>query len=53
MDKARERHVAEMRRLKDAIDKTKSAAARRDYTKAYKRMQRELAEYDRFRKAVP
>lgn len=50
MDKARERHVSEMRRLKQAIDKTDSPYLKRDYGKRYKKMAAELREYDRLRK---
>ena len=47
MDKMREKHVAEMKRLKTAIAKAKSEYLKRDYSKALKRMERELKEYDR------
>lgn len=46
MDKMREKHVAEIRRLQNAINKTKSEHLRRDYSKALVRMQNELLEYD-------
>lgn len=49
MDKMREAHVAEMERLKAAIEKTKSVYLKRDYEKAYNRMLAELCEYDSFR----
>lgn len=49
MDKMREKHIAEMERLKEAIARSTSPYLKRDYTKAYKRMERELAEYDRYR----
>ena len=49
MDKMRAKHVAEMERLQDAIQMTDSEYLKRDYTKALKRMKRELAEYDRYR----
>lgn len=49
MDKMREKHVAEMERIKDAIARSNSPYLKKDYTKAYKRMERELAEYDRYR----
>ena len=39
MDKMRERHVAEMDRLKDAMRRTSSNHLRCDYGKALKRMQ--------------
>ena len=50
MDKMREKHVAEMERLKIAIAKTKSEYLKRDYSKALKRMERELKEYDRYKR---
>ena len=50
MDKMREKHVAEMERLKTAIDKTDSEYLKRDYGKALKRMERELREYDRYKR---
>ena len=49
MDKMREKHVAEMERLKVAIAKTKSVHLKRDYEKALKRMSAELKEYDRYK----
>ena len=49
MDKMREKHVAEMKRLKTAIAKAKSEYLKRDYSKALKRMERELKEYDRYK----
>lgn len=49
MDKMRDKHLSEMARLKDAITRTKSAHLKADYTKALKRMERELKEYDRYR----
>lgn len=48
MDKARDMHVAEMRRLQNAINKTKSEHLKRDYRKALVRMRNELLEYDRY-----
>ena len=48
MDKIREKHVAEMRRLQNAINKTKSEHLKRDYSKALVRMRNELLEYDRY-----
>lgn len=47
MKQARKRHLEEMKRLKAAINKTESPFLKRDYTKAYKRMQKELRTYDR------
>ena len=52
MDKMREKHVAEIERLKTAIAKTKSVHLKRDYEKALKRMQKELREYDRYKGGV-
>lgn len=49
MDKMRQKHIAEMHRLQDAILRTKSEYLIADYTKAYRRMARELMEYDKFR----
>ena len=51
MDKMREKHIAEMERLKNAIDKTKSEYLKRDYKKALKRMSAELKEYDRYKRS--
>ena len=50
MDKMREKHLCEMRRLSEAIQKTKSEHLKKDYTKAYGRMCRELKEYDEWHK---
>lgn len=50
MDKMRERHIAEMNRLREAMKETKSKYLANDYGKAYRKMQRELAEYDRFKR---
>ena len=52
MDIMRNKHIAEMQRLKTAIDKTNSEYLKRDYKKALKRMQRELKEYDRYMRIV-
>ena len=49
MDKQREKFVAEIERLEEAIEKTDSKYLKRDYTKAVKRMKRELEDYDKFR----
>ena len=46
----REKHVAEMERLKTAMEKTDSEYLKRDYSKALKRMERELKEYDRYKR---
>ena len=45
----RNKHVAEMQRLKTAIENTKSMHLKRDYEKALKRMSVELREYDRYK----
>lgn len=52
MDKMRESFVLEMERIKSAIACTTSGYLKRDYTKALKRMERELKEYDSFRNEV-
>ena len=52
MDKMRNKHVAEMERLKEAIAKTSSKHLKNDYTKALRKMQKELAEYDRYRGGI-
>ena len=46
----RDRHIAEMRRLEEAISKTKSEKLRTDYGKALRRMQHELKIYDKYRR---
>lgn len=51
-DKMREKHVAEITRLEDAIKKTKSIYLKRDCEKAIRNMRRELADYDRFKAGV-
>lgn len=52
MDKMREKHIAEMNRLRGAIAKTDSGFLKADYKKALKRMEKELKEYDRFKGGV-
>ena len=52
MDKMRDKHVAEIRRLEDAYRRTKSAHLKRDYEKAIRRMMRELEEYDEFKRVA-
>ena len=49
MDKQREAFVKEMRRMKEAIEKTDSPKLKRDYSKAIKRMKKQLKEYDYYR----
>lgn len=48
----RQRHLEEIERIKIAIKSTRSKYLKRDYTKAYKRMMRELHEYDFYRRRV-
>ena len=48
MNKPREKHLQEMEELRQAIRKTKSPYAKRDFVKALKRKERELREYDRW-----
>lgn len=49
MTNAEKEYVAEMNRLREAIKKTNSEYLKADYSKALKRMKRELKEYRRFR----
>lgn len=49
MDKMRDKYVQEMKRLKDAINRTKSEYLRCDYEKALRKMEKELKEYDRYK----
>ena len=49
MDKAERMHIAEMDRLKEAIQKTRSPDLKRDYQKKIRSMERELEEYRRYR----
>ena len=48
---SRAKHLQEMQELRQAIEKTKSPYARRDFEKALKREKRELREYDRWRRS--
>jgi len=50
MDKQREAFVCEINRLRTAVRKTKSDFLKKDYGKAIRRMERELAEYDRYKR---
>lgn len=50
MDKQRDAFVREIDRLRKAFNKTKSNYLRRDYGKAISRMEKELAEYDSFKR---
>lgn len=47
--RSREQLVAEIERVRKALDKTKSPHLKQQYTRHMKRMQRELDDYDRFR----
>lgn len=47
-DKRRQEFVDEMNRIRQAIKRTDSEYLKRDYSKALKVMERELADYDRF-----
>lgn len=49
MDKQREKFIKEMIELKKALEKTKSIYLKRDYTKALRKMQKELNEYDTYK----
>ena len=49
-DIRREEFVAEINRLSNALEVTKSPMLRRDYSKALRKMKRDLADYDRFQK---
>jgi len=49
MDKAEEMHIAEMDRLRKAIQKTESPYLKRDYQKKIRSMEKELEEYRRYR----
>jgi hypothetical protein len=46
----REKHIKEMRRLEEAIEKTKSEKLKKDYGKALNRMRHELKIYDSYRR---
>lgn len=50
MDKMRAEHVQKIYRLRAALSRTSSPYLKRDYTKALKRMERELKEYDEFKR---
>lgn len=45
---SREKHLQEIKDLQEAIKRTKSPYAKRDFEKAIKRKQRELWEYDKW-----
>jgi len=46
----REKHIAEMRRLEEAIEKTESEYLKRDYGKKLRKMRHELKIYDAYRR---
>ncbi len=45
----REKLIAEINRMEDAVNRTQSRHLKNDYQKGIKRLKRELAEYDRWR----
>jgi len=51
MDKQREKFVAEIKRLEDAVQKTKSKYLKADYGKRIRRVKKELREYDAYKKS--
>ena len=50
MDEQRHKQIAKIARMADAVMRTKSPKLKNDYLKAIRRMERELAEYDRNKK---
>lgn len=52
IDKQRAVVVAEIERMEDAIRRTKSKYLMVDYTRAVKRLKKELRDYDRFKQGV-
>lgn len=52
MDEQRKKYVEKISRMADAVMRAKSPKLKNDYLKAIRRMERELMEYDRYRKAV-
>lgn len=48
MSKAEKEFVDEINRLKEALTRTKSEYLKADYTKAIKKMEKEIAEYRRY-----
>jgi hypothetical protein len=52
MDKAEQRQVAEINRMKEALSKTSSPFLKRDYSKAIKRMESDLKEYRAWKKTT-
>lgn len=51
MDNQRAAHIAEIRRIEAALDKTSSPYLKRDYGRYLAKLKRELRDYDRFKKA--
>lgn len=47
--RSREQLVAEIERVRKALDKTKSVYLKREYTRHLWRMQKELRDYDKFK----
>lgn len=50
MNNQRELFINEMKRMKEAIKKTNSEKLKTDYSKALKRKQKQLRQYDEYRK---
>lgn len=46
----RKKHIAEIKRLEEAVNKTKSEKLKADYGKAIKRMRHDLKVYDALRR---
>lgn len=49
MDKMREQFVQEMEKIYSAAERSDSPYLKADYMKAYKKMQKELSEYDGYK----
>lgn len=45
---SREKHIAEINRMTEALKNTKSVHLKKDYKKGISRLKKELAEYDRW-----
>lgn len=52
MDKQREKHIKEMNRVKEAIQKTDSLYLKNDYTLYYLRLKKELNLYDNYKEKI-
>lgn len=50
-DIQRELFISDIKRIKEALNKTNSEYLKRDYTKALKRKYRELRQYDKYHKS--